>query len=600
MQTETEFARLLRAFMRQRSINQEQFARLTGIRKATIHNWLTGKTVTPTYPHQVLKAAGDGLRLTKSEANRLLAAAGMSDIDSLIRSRPDLLAEGLLARWQAAAVPNNLPAPLNRYIGHEHEIAETAHLLTQPDARLVTLTGSGGSGKTRLSLETAREVMDSFPEGVYFVPLAGIDTPELVVPTIAQTLGLRESPEEPLEQRVANYLRDRQALLVLDNLEQVAECGPRLTALLLRTAKLTIMVSSRVPLRVTGENVRVVAPFDVPLAEASFDEIKTNPAVQLFVERAQAVGSSLKLTSRTGPEIARLCRWLDGLPLAIELVAVRLRSMSFEELTASVDSRLALAVDGPRDVEPRHQSLWEATDWSYRLLSPTARTLFGRLAVFRGGWDRDDTFPVCLQEEEAGPTWTAALNELLDFSLVEHDPAYLDVVRLRMLETVREYAAARLMRNGAGEETWLNGNHARHLLTMAETLTDYMPLEVPPRAWRERMDRDQDNVRKALSWSMEIDPPVQARLAAVCWPYWHETGALREGLGWLTVAVEDGHQTDFAVNARLQTALCCMNYSLTLLSNAKRHGEVAIEVAKQVGDTRSQAIAELYLERLSY
>ena len=501
----------------------------------------------------------------------------------------DLVIDGLAANFppiRTLEVPTNLPAERTSFIGRDLELTEITTLLEQ--GRLLTLTGPGGSGKTRLALRVASSQFHRFPQGVFWVDLSSTADPSLVSAAIASALRVREEPNRDLLESLGDRLRDRQVLLVLDNFEQVAAGAAAIGRLVDAAPGLTVLATSRVPLRLTGEREYHVSPLTLPAPGTAVEALAASEAVMLFNERALAVRPSFQLTPDNAAAVADITARLDGLPLAIELAASRLNLLDPASMLARLDKRLPLLSSRVRDVPERQRTLRGAVDWSHDLLSPEEQRLFARVSVFAGGWSLDAVEAVC------GPGLDIdvldGLGGLVDGSLVRRPETGDDAVRFRMLETIREYAAEQLA--GSGEEDDVRRRHAEHVRDLAEAAEPHLAGDGLDR-WLARLEAEQDNIRTALDWATDSRQTETAlRIAAAMWRFWQHRGPLSEGRRRLEAIVAlPAARTRDARRARALGALGGIAYWQGDYGPMHTFYEEAVEIAREIGDARLLARA---------
>jgi predicted ATPase/DNA-binding SARP family transcriptional activator len=430
---------------------------------------------------------------------------------------------------------HNLPVQATPFIGREAQLAEVGELLRRPEVRLLTLTGAGGAGKTRLALQVASGMLAEYPDGVYLVDLAPVRDPGLVVPTIAKTLGVIESGGESLLETVKYALGQRRLLLLLDNFEQVISAAPAVSELLAAAPNLVVLVTSRTPLRLSAEFEYPVPPMAVPGPQdlPPLEQLAQVEAVQLFVQRAGQVRPDLHLTEETAPAVAEICARLDGLPLAVELAAARVRLLSPQAIVSRLAHGLAFLTGGARDMPARQRTVRATIAWSHDLLAEDERVLFAQLGVFAGDFALDAAEAVVVLP--SGPAVLDGLESLVQQSLLQvtggaPEPCF------RMLEVVREYALERLAERGVGVGEAARERHARTYLALAEAAEEGL---CGPQAgtWVERLEAAHDNLRAALSWSMEAPGDTGPRLAGALGQFWYARCCFSEGRGWLARAL---------------------------------------------------------------
>ena len=421
-------------------------------------------------------------------------------------------------------LPHNLPLQLTSFVGRERELVAVRAALST--ARLVTLTGPGGTGKTRLALQAAADALDAYPEGVWLVELAALADPALVPQAVAAAVGVREEPGRPLPATLTEALRPKRLLLVLDNCEHLLDAGARLADALLRTCpQVTILATSREALGIAGEATWRVPSLSLPDAQRPQppEALTQYAAVRLFVDRAVAVLPTFRVTNQTAPAVAQICARLDGIPLALELAAARVRVLPPEHLLARLEDRFRLLTGGSRTALARHQTLQGAVDWSYGLLSDEEQTLFRRLAAFAGGWTLEAAEAVCAGGRIGAPEVLELLTRLVDKSLVAVEEQADGTARYRLLETLRQYGRQKL--TAGGETDGVQQAHAAHYVAMLAARHEGRDLAT----WVPRWEREHANLRAALDW-WEACGDAQVLLQALGkWQHWQYNGHLGEG-----------------------------------------------------------------------
>ncbi len=503
--------------------------------------------------------------------------------------------------------PNNLPIQLTSFIGREQEMARVKELLAS--ARLLTLTGAGGAGKTRLALQIAVDLVEEFADGVWFVELAPLADPAFVLNTVAAVLGVREEAGRPLLATLMDWLSHRELLLVLDNCEHLIEaCAQFADAGLHASRETRILATSREPLGIAGESAYHVPSLEIPnpKLQISFEQLTQYDAVRLFVERATQALSTFRMTNDNAPAIAQICFRLDGIPLAIELAAARVKALAVDKITERLDDRFRLLTGGSRTALPRQQTLRALIDWSYDLLSKPERVLLRRLSIFAGGWTLEAAEDVCADDDIVEASRVLARNDILDLltRLVDKSLVALEEqaaeTRYRMLETIRQYAGEKLL--DATEREQLRDQHLRSFAQLAERTQPI--LETAQRtAWLPRLESEHDNLRAGLDWGCVRDVETTRWLAGMLERFWFLSDHLSEARMWYARVLNAGERTK--VTKGLALALLssgCVSLNLEHLDEAQVSLESSVVLWQQLGDQQWVAkslawLAYLLLQR---
>lgn len=529
-------------------------------------------------------------RRPQIETIRLLAAAlGVSteDLNRSVNRKRGVAPTGHDMREPAA----RLPTLFTSFVGRQADVeALDAMLRNDPSSssgqavRLLTLTGPGGVGKTRLAQAVAQQVADFFPEGVWFVDLVPVTNASLVIPTIAQTLGIRQTGTRSIHEALIDWLRQRTLLLVIDNVEHVVAAASDIAALLTTCPRLTILATSRVPLHVRAEHLYPVVPLSLPARHTSTNDsdLYDAGAVALFIQRARMAKPDFQLTDQNAPVVVEICRRLDGLPLAIELAAARLISLSLVTLLDRLTNRLRILIGGPRDAPARQQTIRDTILWSYDLLSPEEQGLLRRLSVFSGGWTLDAVEAVARTDGDLGLDTLDGLMSLVEKSLVVHREQPDSETRFDMLQTIREFAAERL--DEAGEADEARNRHAAFLIAFARQAGPRILYELRD-DWLRHCAVEHDNIRAALQWASSTDQSqIGLDLAGLLGAFWHDGGHFLEGRAWIERFLDS---PDVTVGSRAHGLihLAWLAYAQGDNARARQLTACARDLAERIGDS---------------
>ena len=490
---------------------------------------------------------------------------------------------------------SNLPSPITTFIGREKEQSDVIQLITQH--RLITLTGAGGVGKTRLAIRVGEQVLGNYADGVWFVEFAPVLDLLLVPRITAIAIGLRDEPQRPVIDMLSDYLREKEMLIILDNCEHVLDaCAQLADTMLKRCPGLKILVTSREALGILGEAVYPVPSLALPEPQQILEDFRANASVRLFEERAQLARMDFSLTIENVPSIAEICSQLDGIPLAIELAAAQVKMFSTKQIAARLQKRFHLLATFNRAAPPRHQTLQAAIDWSYDLLSPAEKSIFQRLSVFINGWTLDAAESICSDANIASEDLLDVLTHLTNKSLVITEKTQMGM-RYRMLETIRQYANEKLVQSG--EMDGLRDKHLDYFLRLAETAEPHL-IRSEQLEWLSVLDADYENLRLAFEWALNKDTAESSlKFCKDLGWFWKFRSRWIEGLDCIRRALAKSSQTqsrnEKAARARALSVQATLEWQLGNYKRVLSVAQASFAFASEVSDKRDMAIARFYV-----
>jgi predicted ATPase/DNA-binding XRE family transcriptional regulator len=575
IQRSVTFGATLRKLRDAAGLTQEELASRAGLTALAVSALERGARKRP-YPHTV-RALAEALDLSDDERAILIEAVPRRDSDAPVPEKATV------------TPPSTLPTSLTPLLGREREMEELEGLLRRASGRVLTLTGPGGIGKTRLGIEAAHKAQSHFPDGVIFVGLAPLSDAALVVPTIAQSLGLREIEGRSAREALYSFLKHKRLLLVLDNLEHLLEVVPEVISVIDASPDLRVLATSRAPLRVRGEQEYPVGPLGVPDPQRTplLREVAGAAAVELFVERARAASPSFELTEANSAAVAAICWRLDGLPLALELAAARARFLGPTALLSRLDRALEAKGGAARDLPERQRTMRSTLNWSHDLLHVPEKELFRRLSVFAGGWTLEAAEALGEVEGEEGGLEAdeilSLLGNLVEQSLVVAQAEADGSVRYGMLEPVRQYALEKLEQSA--EEQQVRRLHAAFYLALLEEAGPELRGH-DQAIWLDRLETELGNLRAALSWSIRCEEGRKVADASwTSWTYWWLSGHISEGRRWMEEALASDPEMPATHRARLLTLAGTLGQAIGDFESSRQSNDESMELFRELGDT---------------
>jgi predicted ATPase/transcriptional regulator with XRE-family HTH domain len=577
MQEEISFGVWLRKQRRASDLSRQAFAQQVGCAQITLRRIEAG-TLKPS--KELASILLEKLGIPKPEWPQWIAfARGLSGFPS--QSLPS-----------SNKPKSNLPVPLTTFIGREKEQVDVMMLIAKH--RLVTLTGPGGVGKTRLSTKVGEQVLRDYDDGVWFVELAPVRDPILVPRTTAVAIGLREEPQRPIIDMLSDYLRETHLLIILDNCEHLLDACAELADTLLKSCpQLRILATSREGLGILGEAIHPVPSLELPDIQQIVEKFSAFDSVRLFEERAQLARMDFSLTTENMSSIAKICSQLDGIPLAIELAAARVGTFSAEQIAERLQQSFDLLTTGNRTALPRHQTLRAAIDWSYDLLSPDEKIAFQRLSVFVNGWTLEAAEFICSDAIITSEEVLDLLAHLTNKSLVVTKEAQVGT-RYLMLETIRQYAHQKLLESGGSEA--IHDKHLAYYVKLVEQAEPdlYRSNQV---FWFKKLDDELDNFRLALEWALVTDVESGLRITSVPWRFWQRSVYLQEVGAWVHQLLEH-YPTDNSLRAHALTVYSTYMFVRGKRAEARNLAEQGLQLARVLSDRQNEALSLLFLGRI--